>query len=157
MNARLPTSLPAPGLSEEDAFGLLERTNLSEMMAEARAPAGRRLWRPFDLLQKALYPLNAPVSRCVPLLHLRDDPEAPAGPLHERRSRARRSTAGAAAGCKEALFTLGEKPELRYRAAREALEALGFPSTTAYLAHVAERVLSETGAAAPSKSRDLER
>ena len=52
---------------------------------------------------------------------------------------------GAAAGCKEALFTLGEKPELRYRAAREALATLGFPSTTAYLAHVAERVLSETG------------
>ena len=37
MNARLPTPLPAPGLSEEDAFGLLERTDLSEMMAEARA------------------------------------------------------------------------------------------------------------------------
>ena len=34
--------------------------------------------------------------------------------------------AGAAAGCKEALFTLGDKPELRYRAARENLEALGY-------------------------------
>ena len=33
--------------------------------------------------------------------------------------------AGAAAGCTEALFTLGDKPELRYRAAREALDALG--------------------------------
>ena len=33
--------------------------------------------------------------------------------------------AGAAAGCTEALFTLGDKPELRYRAAREALAALG--------------------------------
>ena len=33
---------------------------------------------------------------------------------------------GAELGCKEALFTLGEKPELRYRAAREALEELGF-------------------------------
>ena len=32
--------------------------------------------------------------------------------------------AGAAAGCTEALFTLGDKPELRYRAAREALAAL---------------------------------
>ena len=37
MNARLPTPLPAPGLSEEDAFGLLERPDLSQMMAEARA------------------------------------------------------------------------------------------------------------------------
>ena len=33
--------------------------------------------------------------------------------------------AGAAAGCREALFTLGDKPELRYRAARDELAALG--------------------------------
>src|SRR5262245_60686333 len=33
--------------------------------------------------------------------------------------------AGQAAGCKEALFTLGDKPELRYKAARDALAALG--------------------------------
>src|SRR6266545_7242041 len=36
---------------------------------------------------------------------------------------------GEAAGCTEALFTLGDKPELRYAAAREALSALGHPST----------------------------
>jgi FO synthase len=50
-----------------------------------------------------------------------------------------------AAGCKEALFTLGERPELRYRAARDALADLGFDSTLEYLAHVAETVLRETG------------
>ncbi|SLN25191.1 Aminodeoxyfutalosine synthase [Aquimixticola soesokkakensis] len=53
--------------------------------------------------------------------------------------------AGAAQGCREALFTLGEKPELRYRAAREALAALGFESTVDYLAHVAKLVRDETG------------
>jgi FO synthase len=53
--------------------------------------------------------------------------------------------AGAAAGCKEALFTLGDKPELRYAAAREALDALGFATTVDYLEHVAGRVLAETG------------
>ena len=53
--------------------------------------------------------------------------------------------AGAEAGCKEALFTLGDKPELRYRAAREALEALGFATTLDYLKAVAGRVLEETG------------
>jgi len=52
---------------------------------------------------------------------------------------------GAAAGCREALFTLGEKPELRYRAAREWLDARGFESTLAYVAHVAEIVRRETG------------
>ena len=48
-------------------------------------------------------------------------------------------------GCKEALFTLGDKPELRYRAAREELAELGFESTVDYLEHVAGRVIRETG------------
>ncbi|MCC7516557.1 MAG: 7,8-didemethyl-8-hydroxy-5-deazariboflavin synthase CofG, partial [Pseudomonadales bacterium] len=53
--------------------------------------------------------------------------------------------AGAAAGCKEALFTLGEKPELRYNAARQALDAMGYTSTVDYLYAVAKAVLEETG------------
>lgn len=53
--------------------------------------------------------------------------------------------AGRRAGCHEALFTLGERPELRWPQARKALDALGFPSTLAYLAHVARRVVDETG------------
>jgi len=53
--------------------------------------------------------------------------------------------AGRQAGCHEALFTLGDKPELRYATAREALAALGHASTTDYLAAMCERVLKETG------------
>ena len=53
--------------------------------------------------------------------------------------------AGAAAGCTEALFTLGDKPELRYRAAREALHALGYESTIGYLEAMCALVLRETG------------
>ncbi len=45
--------------------------------------------------------------------------------------------AGARAGCKEALFTLGDKPELRYRAARDELAALGHATTLDYLAAMA--------------------
>lgn len=52
---------------------------------------------------------------------------------------------GARMGCQEALFTLGEKPELRYAAARDALETMGFSSTLDYVAEVAARVLAETG------------
>ena len=52
---------------------------------------------------------------------------------------------GAAAGCKEVLFTLGDKPEARYATARTALAELGFDSTLAYLEHVARRVVEETG------------
>jgi FO synthase len=53
--------------------------------------------------------------------------------------------AGAAVGCTEALFTLGDKPELRHAGARAALAALGFPTTVAYLREACARVLSETG------------
>jgi FO synthase len=53
--------------------------------------------------------------------------------------------AGAEAGCHEALFTLGDKPELRYKVAREELAALGHESTLSYLAAMAELVLNETG------------
>lgn len=52
---------------------------------------------------------------------------------------------GAAAGCQEALFTLGEKPELRYSAARNALDEMGFATTLDYVREVARRVLQETG------------
>ena len=53
--------------------------------------------------------------------------------------------AGAEAGCTEALFTLGDRPEARYRVAREELAALGCGSTLEYLARCARRVLEETG------------
>jgi FO synthase len=53
--------------------------------------------------------------------------------------------AGAEAGCREALFTLGDKPELRYRAAREELAELGCRTTIEYLARMCELVLAETG------------
>ena len=51
----------------------------------------------------------------------------------------------AAAGCKEALFTLGDKPELRYKAAREGLAELGHDTTLSYLREAAERVFTDTG------------
>jgi FO synthase len=53
--------------------------------------------------------------------------------------------AGAGAGCTEALFTLGDKPELRYRAAREELATLGCETTLDYLGRAAKAVLDETG------------
>jgi len=53
--------------------------------------------------------------------------------------------AGARAGCHEALFTLGDKPELRYAAARDALERLGHQSTLSYLAEMAGLVFRDTG------------
>lgn len=53
--------------------------------------------------------------------------------------------AGVKAGCHEALFTLGDKPELRYRAARDELAQLGHATTLSYLGEMASLVLRETG------------
>jgi FO synthase len=55
------------------------------------------------------------------------------------------AAAGAARGCKEALFTLGEKPELRYNIAKTWLTEAGFESTLHYLASVATAVRDRTG------------
>ena len=53
--------------------------------------------------------------------------------------------AGREAGCHEALFTLGERPELRYPQARDWLHEHGHASTVDYLAHACALVLEETG------------
>jgi len=52
---------------------------------------------------------------------------------------------GAALGCTEALFTLGDRPEDRWPAAAEWLDAHGYDSTLAYVRAMAIRVLEETG------------
>jgi len=52
--------------------------------------------------------------------------------------------AGEKAGCKEALFTLGDKPELRYKVAKDELASLGYSSTIDYLHAMAKLVLDKT-------------
>src|SRR3546814_20427225 len=53
--------------------------------------------------------------------------------------------AGERAGCREALVTLGDRPEARYAAARDALTQSGHDSTLSYLGDMARAVLEETG------------
>ena len=53
--------------------------------------------------------------------------------------------AGAAAGCKEALFTLGDRPEERWPQARQWLDERGYDSTLDYVRSCAIAVLEETG------------
>jgi FO synthase len=53
--------------------------------------------------------------------------------------------AGAAAGCTEALLTLGDKPELLYPEAAQELAALGHHSTLSYVGEVAAAIATATG------------
>jgi FO synthase len=52
---------------------------------------------------------------------------------------------GAALGCKEALFTLGDRPEARWKQAREWLDSRGYDDTLSYVRAMAVAVLEETG------------
>ena len=72
----------------------------------------------------------------VPLLHVRRTPPRDGEPPTCRPKPVLDiARAGQAAGCKEALFTLGDQPELRYAAAREALAGSVPTSTLDYLEH----------------------
>ena len=53
--------------------------------------------------------------------------------------------AGVDAGCREALFTLGDKPERKWEVARDELRAMGFETTIDYLVHACRTVFEETG------------
>ncbi|HEV2752401.1 MAG TPA: 5-amino-6-(D-ribitylamino)uracil--L-tyrosine 4-hydroxyphenyl transferase CofH [Solirubrobacteraceae bacterium] len=118
---------------------------LADLMADARATRDRAWGRRVTYSPKVFIPLTMlcrdgcwyctfarPPSRL-------DDPYL--GP-QQVLALARR---GAEAGCHEALFTLGERPELQYAAAADWLAGHGHASTVDYLAAMCELVLEETG------------
>src|SRR5439155_20760102 len=72
-------------------------------------------------------------------------PHKPAAPYLDRDEVVATAAAGAALGCKEALFTLGDRPEERWPQAREWLDHRGYASTVDYLRACAIAVLEETG------------
>ncbi len=72
-------------------------------------------------------------------------PHRLAAPFLERDEVVAIAAAGAAQGCKEALFTLGDRPEERWAVAREWLDERGYESTVDYLRACAIAVLEETG------------
>ncbi len=117
---------------------------LDELMAEARAVRAARSGGLVTYSPKVFIPLT---KLCRDVCHYCTFARPP-----RRGERAYMTVeevlevarAGERAGCREALFTLGDKPELRYGAAREELAELGFATTLEYLAHAARAVLEET-------------
>src|ERR1043165_9130966 len=113
---------------------------LEELMAEARAVREARTGRLVTYSPKVFIPLT---KLCRDVCHYCTFARPP-----RRGERAYMTEeevlavarAGAEAGCNEALFTLGDKPELRYRAAREELAALGCETTLQYLERCARLV-----------------
>ena len=132
-------------LDPDAARALAERNDLSIMMAEASELRDSGFGRTVTYSRKVFIPLT---KLCRDVCHYCTFAQPPRK-LDEAYLSPEQvlsiAQAGAAAGCKEALFTLGDKPELRYQAARDALAELGHETTISYLREMALLVFEETG------------
>ncbi len=124
---------------------MAEAGDLEALLTAARARRDRVHPSVVSYSPKVFIPLTQlcrDVCRYCTFAHAPRDLQAPYLSIEEA---VRIAEAGAEAGCHEALFTLGDQPERRYRVAREALAALGHATTIDYLAEVAARVQAATG------------
>ena len=142
MNAEL--TIPA-NLSESNALALADHNDTASLVKKA------------SNLRDEYHGNNITYSRKVfiPLTHLCRDvchyctfaktPKRISKPFMSIEEVLNLCHEGAQLGCQEALLTLGEKPELRYRVARETLADMGYTTTIEYVTAVASRILEETG------------
>ena len=136
---------PDHRLSRDEGFALTDHADLNALMRAAAARRDAAHGAVVTYSRKVFIPLTQlcrDVCHYCTFAHPPRKEEAAYLTLDQVLALAR---AGAAADCKEALFTLGDKPELRYRAAREELCQLGHETTLSYLAGAARAVFEETG------------
>jgi FO synthase len=137
-------TLQGAPISAADAFDLLNMTD-DDLLARASQLRDQGHGRLISYSRKVFIPLT---ELCRDVCHYCTFAKAPRkieAPFLSADQVLEIARAGQAAGCKEALFTLGDKPELRYAVAREALAEMGYATTLDYLRAMAELVLKETG------------
>ncbi|WP_371873825.1 5-amino-6-(D-ribitylamino)uracil--L-tyrosine 4-hydroxyphenyl transferase CofH [Dictyobacter arantiisoli] len=142
---RLDDILRGSLLSDEDALALHDMCDLPALLAAAAQLRDRGHSNRISYSRKVFIPLT---QLCRDVCHYCTfaHPPRPGQRVYLNSEEILAiARAGVEAGCKEALFTLGDKPELRYKAARRELDELGYPTTIAYLAAMAELVWRETG------------
>ena len=132
-------------LTDEEAVALAHCDDLAGLMAlaERLAVAGHGYTVSFS--RKVFIPLTRLCRDVCHYCTFAQPPRSGERPYLTPEEVLAIARAGEAAGCKEALFTLGDQPERRYAAARRALADLGAESTLAYLEAAAGLVLRETG------------
>jgi FO synthase len=132
-------------LTADDVFAILDGDDLAAMMAVAAELRDQAYGSVVSYSRKVFIPLT---QLCRDSCHYCTFAHPPRDGVRAYLSGEEVlaiAKAGAEAGCREALFTLGDKPELRYRAARDELAALGYDTTVSYLAAMAALVLEQTG------------
>ena len=141
----LNAALQGERVSNEDALALAEFDNTRELADVAQELRDRGFHNVVTYSRKVFIPLT---HLCRDVCHyctFATVPRKVKAPYMSIEEVLEVAHHGQKMGCKEALFTLGEKPELRYKAAREALAEMGYESTTDYLYAAAKAVFEETG------------
>jgi len=131
--------------SRADALWLAEASDLPALMAAAAELRDRGHGPLVSFSRKVFIPLTQLCRDVCSYCTFAHPPRAGESPYLSAEEVLAIARAGVRAGCREALFTLGDKPELRYAAARDALARLGHESTLSYLREMAALVLRETG------------
>ncbi|MET0588659.1 MAG: 5-amino-6-(D-ribitylamino)uracil--L-tyrosine 4-hydroxyphenyl transferase CofH [Novosphingobium sp.] len=132
-------------LADRELITRLLCAPLDEVLAEARSRRDARGPARMTYSPKVFIPLT---RLCADVCHyctFATTPSQLSAPYMTPEEVLEVARAGLAAGCKEALFTLGDAPERRYAAARDWLAERGFERTIDYVRHCAELVLNETG------------
>jgi FO synthase len=132
-------------LTDAEALALADCGDLAAMMQTAALLRDLRHGANISYSRKVFIPLTKLCRDCCHYCTFAQPPRRGQAAYLAPEEVLAIARAGASAGCREALFTLGDKPELRYTAAREALKRLGYASTLDYLAAMAALVIKETG------------
>ena len=132
-------------LSREDALALIQRGDLDALLDAAARMRDRGKGKIVTYSKKVFSPLTHLCRDYCGYCTFRADPAPGVAAYMTPDEVLAVAEAAARAGCKEALFSLGDQPERIFPEAREFLHKLGFERTLDYLAAMTERVLKETG------------
>jgi len=141
----LERGIEGAGVSREEALLLIEQAQLDSLLQAAAAVRNRSKGRTVSYSKKVFIPLTHLCRDYCGYCTFRADPAADAEPYMTSQEVLAVAEAGRRAGCKEALFSLGDQPEATFPEARAFLRKQGFERTLEYVAAMGRMVLEHTG------------
>jgi FO synthase len=145
VDAALQAGMEGCGVTREDALSLINEAPLPALLDAGAAVRDHFKGRSVSYSRKVFIPLTHLCRDYCGYCTFRADPQQGVQPYMLPDEVLAVAEAGRHAGCKEALFSLGDQPERVFQEAKDFLKALGFDSTLQYLAAMCELVLEKTG------------
>ena len=133
------------GVSREEALALARTASLEELIEAASELRERGKGKTISFSKKVFIPLTTLCRDYCSYCTFRKDPGQPGAHFMTPEEVLSLAEQGRRAGCKEALFSLGDQPERIFPVAREFLQRQGYARTLDYLAAMCELVLERTG------------